>query len=193
MGQSLSNAGFAIGESPWLIRDVNGNVVTYIDFDNTEPDSVVNITLTFEYRGVNPIKVLGFYLVDVDPTIYLGTGKPFFDAAEIIRWGDDYTTEEGETGRAGLSVTYKDYDSEEYVTVAFRSGYGDTVNSPIGYNGHPRGILDIDQQMKLTFSIVTPSASEKQITETAKYSLAIDIAFVDIPERLQEILVSNEI
>jgi hypothetical protein len=40
---------------------------------------------------------------------------------------------------------------------------------------------------------VTPSASEKQIVETAKYCFGVDIMFVEIPERLQDILISNEI
>jgi hypothetical protein len=88
---------------------------------------------------------------------------------------------------------YKDYASEEDTLISFRSGFGDTVNTPIAYTGHKDSVLNIDERIRVTFYLVTPSASEKQIVETAKYCFGVDIMFVEIPERLQDILISNEI
>lgn len=192
-GPSLNNATFAIGESPWLVRDENDHVITHIDFSNVEPASVSEINLTFEYRGLVPIKILGFYITDIDPTIYSGTQSSTLDAREIIRWGDDYTSELTAEGVPGLSVSYKDFDSEEDVLVAFKSGSGDVMSSPIPYTGHANGILDIDERIKVTFFLVTPSAINREITRASVYSFGVDIAFIEIPERLQDLLVSNEI
>jgi len=193
MGQSLANAGFAIGESPWLVRDSHDRVITYIDLSNMVPASSTSVTLTFECRGINPVKVLGFYLLDVDPTIYTGSQGAPIDAAEIIRWADDYPSELSGTGKAGLSVVCKHYNTGEDLETSFSSGVGDAEHSPISYVGHRDSIVDVDQRIHVTFSLVTPSAEEKQISETARYCFGIDIAFIEIPERLQDILVSNGI
>lgn len=192
-GQSLTNAGFAIGESPWLVRNSSGEVITHLDFGKVAPASVSSHTLSFEYRGLAPIKVLGFHIIDIDPVIYSGSKSALIDAAEIIRWGDDYSTLLNATNVAGLSIMFVDSTTQAEVLTAFKSGSGDVVSSPIPYTGHPDAILDIDQRINVTLHLVTPSAAERQITEASTYCFGVDIAFVEIPERLQDLLVSNEI
>jgi hypothetical protein len=190
---SLSNATFAIGESPWLIRDGDGNVITHIDFSNVDPASVNHVDLVLEYRGLSPIKVLGFYLINLPPTIYGGSQSSSVDAAEVIRWGDDYVSELGETGTPGLSIQYRDFQSGNLIFLPFKSGAGDSQNSPIPYSGHRNSIVDIDQQIRISLVLVTPNAENKEITQTATYSFGMDIDYIEIPERLQDSLVDSEI
>ena len=136
--------------------------------------------------------ILGFYLADIHNEIYLGSHTPVLDTEEVIRWGDHLRSTLTSTAVAGFAISQKDTVDATIIT-AFKSGSGDKASTPIPYLGRANKILDIDERMSVTLLVSTPSAEDKQINKATILNVGLSIAYIEIPERLQNLLIPSEI
>lgn len=173
-------------ESPWIVRDSDDNVITELDWGTNPYDDVLLKKLYFEYRGIKPIKILGFYLRDMPYESYEGEQGPILDKQEVIRWGDECLD-------AGLSITQVDAETGMESEKKFFSGQGDIEATAIEYIGHTDSILKIDQRMKVILKLIAPDAARKEILKARKFHITLDISYIEIPDRIQDLIIPDEV
>lgn len=175
----------------WLYRSSTNRVVTGLSFGTLSPEESVTVSISAQYRGFSPVKVLGFYIVPIDERVYDGTQSHLIDYNDLIRWADHFTKGAVPPGTPGLEISQTHWDTQEVVTHQVKSGNGDAPSSLIPYIGREGGILDRDQALQLTFRITAPSDTDREILKAGRFNFGFDIGFIELPPQLEESLING--
>lgn len=178
--QSFNNLTQSSIVSPFIYK-VEGVPVDHFDLGKIPPADSNAFSFRAEYRGSNPIKVLGFYITEIDPLLYTGSRNPASDFYSLVEWGSLYNTEESiDTAEAvGVSLIQFPPESEAQITTV-RNGVGDSVFNPIPWVGGTESkIVQPGETFRCRFLITAPSDASKQILEARALALQLNISFVE--------------
>lgn len=176
-------------ESKWIFTNEKNQVLTSINFGSVAPGDTVTQKIKFRYRGHRPIILLGFYLKQMPKNLYLGQKHPVADAAELIRWADQYTQEAAvPPGLPGLEISCINAENDLVETIQLKSGRGDSKESVAPYLGKINGIMSLDSIGEIDIRITVPLDSSNQITESLKLHFSLEMEAVEIPENLESLL-----
>lgn len=175
----------------WLYRNTANRVITGLSFDTLAPEESVSIGVCAQYRGHRPVKVIGFYIREIEPEFYQGTQGPQVDKNDLVRWADHFTKGAVPPGTPGLEISQTHWETEEVVTLQVKSGSGDQAATPIAYVGHENGILNRDQFLEITLRITAPSAERREILQAGRFNFGFDIEFIELSPQIEEVLVNG--
>lgn len=166
--------------SPFIYK-VESVPVDHFDLGEIPPADSNAFSFRAEYRGSNPIKVLGFYIGPIEPTLYCGSQTPEKDFHSLIEWGSLYNTDETIDGPSAVGVTIIQFPPDAPAqTVTIRNGVGDSIFNPIPWVGGPDSrIVQPGETFRCRVLVSPPSDQAKQILEARSLSLQLNINYVE--------------
>jgi hypothetical protein len=169
-------------ETPWVVRNGSNQVIEELNFGFVLPTTEHSQVLSFQWRGRNPIRVIGISLEEVGQRLYTGSGTSPVDAEEIIRWGDQFSFF---GSNPGLYVTVPDIETELSVSTVFKSGQGDLPENaiPVIINGAP--ILGRDESFSLEITLRVPSDELRQVLMARSFHFNLRVVMSELPGILQ--------
>lgn len=178
-------------EDVWVYYDEEDNVITELDYGAMLPTNSIGQVIKARYRGFSPIKVLGFFINDIEGAFYNGSASPIIDKETIIAWADQFTGAAVPPGTPGLEIQFDDITSGLPVITQVESGAGDTEYSPIEYTGHENGIVSRDDIIVFTLRLTAPNDANNEVLKAARYHFGVSLSFIEIPENLVDPLVGE--
>lgn len=164
-----------------FVYTVDSTPVDYFDLGEIPPADSNAFGFRAEYRGSNPIKVLGFYISPVEPSLYTGSLTPEKDFYSLVEWGSLYNTDETIDTASAIGVSMIQFPPDAEVQVAtVRNGVGDSVFNPIPWVGGPEAlIVQPGETFRCRILVSPPSDQAKQILLARSLSFQVNISFVE--------------
>jgi len=175
----------------WLYRSSTNRVVTGLSFGTLSPEESVSISISAQYRGFSPVKVLGFYIVPVDERVYNGTQSNLTDCSDLIRWAEHFTKGASPPGTPGLEISQVRASDDVGVTSQVTTEHGASKAALIEYVGHTNGVVTRDQKIELTLRITAPSDVRKEILAAGRFNFGLEIDYIEIPPEVEQSLIEG--
>lgn len=143
-----------------------------LDMGSMAPEESVSITeIELRYVGQESALLLGFVLSQKARESYAGNGSPKGDIDEILRWGDELNSADGDPGL----YLYQYDESDALVGTVFSSSSGGTRRDPLPFLGDgERMIIQPNDTIYLELHMLAPSAAEREIEESFKMDFLLD-------------------